>query len=390
MGKQQFLKAHNRATLLNAVRKQGAISRADLSRQTGLSVGAVTGLTSELIQDGLIYEKQEGDSRGGRPPILLALQPKGAYVVGSKLTEDHITLALTNLDADVVDRLTISSERSEPQWVAKRIGEGIKQLLHRSDIPHKRLIGVGIGMAGVMDAAHGVCRSSPILGWQNVAFAEMVEQLTSFPVYIDNDVNTLTLVEMLYGRGVGLEHFLTVTIGRGVGLGIVANGQLYRGMGGAGEFGHTVIDPNGARCDCGKRGCLETFVGDPWLLRLAAEEGLPLASPDALVVAAQDGSLTSRDILRRAGQMLGRAVALLVNILNPQLILLSGEGIRYGDWLIGPMRETLQANIMPVLGEGLALHIEPLGDDAWARGAASLVLQEIFRTSESALALAGG
>src|ERR1041385_4260954 len=102
MGKQQLLKVHNRVGILNAVRKSGAVSRADLARLTGLSVGAVTGLTGELIQDGLIYEKQEGDSRGGRPPILLALQPEGAYVVGLKLTEDHITLALTNLDADVV------------------------------------------------------------------------------------------------------------------------------------------------------------------------------------------------------------------------------------------------------------------------------------------------
>src|SRR5215510_14528128 len=116
MGKQQLLKAHNRVTLLNVIRKRGAISRAELARQTGL-----------------IYEKQEGDSRGGRPPILLALQPKGAYVVGLKLTEDHITFALTNLDADVVDRLTVTSERTDPEWMAQRVGDGLARLLERSE-----------------------------------------------------------------------------------------------------------------------------------------------------------------------------------------------------------------------------------------------------------------
>src|SRR5215510_6134969 len=145
MGKQQLLKAHNRVTLLNVIRKHGAISRADVARLTGLSVGAVTGLTSELIQDGLIYEKQEGDSRGGRPPILLALQPAGAYVVGLKLTEDHITLALANLDADVVERTTISSPHADPEVVADRVAEGIRILLEKSQIPQKRLLGIGIG-----------------------------------------------------------------------------------------------------------------------------------------------------------------------------------------------------------------------------------------------------
>lgn len=389
MGKQQLLKAHNRVALLNAIRKKEAISRVELARVTGLSIGATTGLTAELIRDGLIYEKQEGDSSGGRPPILLALQPNGAFVIGLKLTEDHITFALTNLEAEVIGRVTVSASHATPEETARQVAEGIMLLLKDSGIPQSRLLGIGVGMAGIVDAERGICRSSPILGWRNVPFAEMVERQTDFPVYLDNDVNTLTLVEMLYGEGVGIEHFLTITIGRGVGLGIVANGQLYRGMGGAGEFGHTIVDPSGYTCDCGKYGCLETFVGDPWLLKHAQAHGLRVETIEALANAAQTGHPIARMVLSRAGEALGRGVATLINILNPQLIIFSGEGVRYGELLLGPMRQTLYPNIMPTLEEGLMLRVSPLGDDTWARGAASLVWRELFRSPQLATARSG-
>ena len=389
MRKQQLLKAHNRVAILNIIRQHGAISRADVARLTGLSVGSVTGLTRELIENGLIYEKQEGDSRGGRPPILLALQPHGAHVVGLKLTEDHITFALTNLDADVIDRVTISCPEPYPEAVAEQVVEGIRRLLKNSRVQQSGILGIGIGMAGILDAENGICRMSPILGWKNVPFADLVEQRTDYPVYIDNDVNTLTLVEKLYGVGSGVDHFLTITVGRGIGLGIVVNGQLYRGMGGAGEFGHTVIDPEGYVCDCGKRGCLETFVGDPWLLRHAAERDRHFSSIDGFLYAARSGDKVVLDILERAGKALGQGIAMLVNVLNPQLLIFSGEGMRFGDLLLAPMRESLFANAMGDLVDGLRLHVEPLGDDAWARGAASLVLQELFRTSHPDLQLDG-
>ncbi len=386
MGKQQLLKAHNRVAILNTIRQYGPISRADVARRTGLAVGTVTGLTGELIQNGLIYEKQEGDSRGGRPPILLALQPAGAYVVGLKLTEDHITLALTNLDADIVNRTTVSTPKRDAKTVADRVAEGINVLLRSADIPAGRLIGIGIGLAGIVDMEAGVCRSSPILGWKNVPFAALVEQRTNYPVYLDNDVNTLTLVEQLYGAGSGTEHFLTITVGRGVGLGIVTNGQIYRGLGGAGEFAHIVFDPAGYVCDCGRRGCLQTFVGDPWLLRRAAECSLNVATIEEFSAAAHAHNPVALDILARAADVLGRGVAMLVNVFNPQLLIFSGEGMRYGDLLLAPLREALFANVLTGLDEGLRLHVEPLGEDAWARGAASLVLHELFRTSQPGLA----
>jgi predicted NBD/HSP70 family sugar kinase len=306
-----------------------------------------------------------------------------------KLTEDHITLALTNLDADIVYRETVSCERIDPEHIAQRIAGGIRKLLQHSHVPQKRLMGIGIGLAGIVDAERGIVRSSPIWGWKNVPFAAVVEKLTGFATFIDNDVNTLTQVERLYGRGVGVDHFLTVTVGRGVGLGIVANGQLYRGLGGAGELGHTIIEPTGYTCDCGKMGCLETFVGDPWLVRRANTQALMVQNAEELARSAESGNIIAIDILRQAGEMLGKAIAVLVNVLHPQLIIFSGEGIRYGDFLLQPAYQSLTAHVMSALTEGLVIHIEPLGDDAWARGAASIVLQELFRTAQPELERVG-
>ena len=170
-------------------------------------------------------------------------------------------------------------------------------------------------------------------------------------------------------------------------MGIVVNGQVYRGMrGGAGEFGHTVIEPDGPPCDCGKRGCLEAFVADPALLRLAAqavargEIAPPIDRVDDLLARAEAGNPAARAIFARAGEILGRGIANLVNLFNPQRIIISGEGVRAGDWLFRPMRSTIAREVMPGLADMTEIRIDTWGDDAWARGAASLVLRELFES----------
>jgi predicted NBD/HSP70 family sugar kinase len=245
-------------------------------------------------------------------------------------------------------------------------------------------------MAGVIDAARGVCRYSPILDWRDVPLGPAVEERMGVPVTVDNDVNTLTMAEKWFGAGQGVDDFLVVTVGRGVGLGIVAHGRFYRGTrGGGGEFGHTVMDPDGPWCDCGKRGCLEAYVSDPALVREAREAAagrrLGGVDPDELTIQgvtelARAGDDTTRAIFARAGRMLGMGVANLINILNPALIIVSGEGVRAGDLLFQPMRESVARYAFNGLAEDAEIVIQEWGDEAWARGAASLVLQEIYRS----------
>jgi predicted NBD/HSP70 family sugar kinase len=215
----------------------------------------------------------------------------------------------------------------------------------------------------------------------------MLQSRLQVPVYIDNDVNTLTITEQWFGKGQGVDNFLTITIGRGVGMGIVVNGQIYHGgKGGAGEFGHTVVDPRGVVCDCGNRGCLETFVSDPALLRMAVESyergdmSNKIVSMDELLVQAQHGDPEVKNVFARAGEVLGRAVANLINVLSPELIIISGEGVRAGDLLFEPMRASISKHVMSDLLTDTEIQIDVWDDDAWARGAAGLVLRGLFES----------
>ncbi|MCZ7547218.1 MAG: ROK family protein [Anaerolineae bacterium] len=303
--------------------------------------------------------------------------------MGVKLAEEQATLVLTDLNAEVVARHAVALATQEPEAVAARLAGGIDELLRSTHVDRSRLLGVGVGLAGIVDAAAGVCRLSPFNGWRDVPFAEMLERHVDYPVYLDNDVNTLTLVERLYGAGQQVDDFLVVTVGRGIGLGIVANGQVYRGArGGGGEFGHTVVDPEGPLCTCGNRGCLETFAAEPWLVQHARLNGLEVATPDALVAAAQAGNRVALDVFRRGGQILGRSMASLVNLFNPTMVIVSGEGVRAGDFMFGPMAEALRQHLFGPLADDFETRVEPLGDDAWARGAASLALRQIFHAPE--------
>lgn len=334
-----------------------------------------------------MFEKAAGDSRGGRPPILLALNPRGGFVVGLKLTETEAIGALTDLQATVIAKRTDRLAGRSPERAVNTLANAVAELVGEARIRKGKLIGVGVGVAGIVDSEHGLVRQSPYFGWQNLPLRDLLQSRVRVPVFIDNDVNTLTLAEKWFGAGQSVDNFLTVTVGRGVGLGIVVNGQFYRGAtGGAGEFGHTVIDPNGPVCDCGKHGCLESFVGDPGLVRMAAEAAArgelpgPVADVQSLLALAQAGNPAAQAIFARAGEMLGRGVANLINIFNPQLVLISGEGVRSGDWLFGPMREAIARHVMPGLAGDAEIRTDSWGDDAWARGAASLVLRGLFES----------
>jgi predicted NBD/HSP70 family sugar kinase len=178
-----------------------------------------------------------------------------------------------------------------------------------------------------------------------------------------------------------------VTFGRGIGLGIVVNGQFLHGRrGSAGEFGHTVIQPGGELCACGKRGCLEMYVSEPAMLRQAAEAfqqerlaSLP-ETPEEMVALAEAGATAAQEIFAQSGRLLGQSIANLINIFNPERILINGEGVRAGTWLFEPMQAAIDEHTMPSLRQDVSILVEPLGDDAWARGAASLVLHELFES----------
>ncbi len=381
-GNRDLIRAINRALILNKIKVKGQISRAEIARETGLSPATVTGISAELLAEGLIRE-ESGESKGGRPPILLSLAPNGGYVVGAKIMENGIYFSLIDLEMNQVSAQLVEISDYSPGSILEAISNGVERLLEADQIPRGKLLGVGVGVAGVLEFEAGILHHSPILGWKEVPFKEMLIERMNLPVYIDNDVNTLVVAERVFGVGERSRNFIVVTIGRGLGLGMVLNGEIYRGVMGAGEFGHITVDPQGQICSCGKRGCLETIVSYPGMIdayNQSAKDDEQITSAAELITLIGEEKEIALAVIRQAGQKLGQHLANLVTILAPELIIISGEGILLGDAFFEAMQSSYDANTMPNMNYLPQLLFEDWGDEKWALGAASLVLNELFKT----------
>lgn len=390
-GNRDLIKEINRNLVLNLIKNRGPISRTEIARLSGLSPATISGIAADFIASGLVDEMGEGESTGGRRPVLLRLNHQAGFVVGVKLMEDAITSAVTDLDANVLyHRVTTLEDARDVSAVLGAIVRAIEMTIEKSGVERAGVLGIGIGMAGVIRGKEGLCHYSPFFGWRDVKVAGPIEAHFGLPVCIDNDVNTLTIAEQWFGYGHGVDDFVVVTVGRGIGAGIVANGQLCRGaLGGAGEFGHITLAAEGPLCDCGKRGCLEALASDPAVFRMVRERiaageesvltGIEVPTLQDVIRAAEGGDQVARGVLASSGRWLGVGIANLVNILNPQLVIVAGEGVRAGEYRFQVMREAIGMHAFDGLAKELKIVIEPSGDETWARGAASLVLGEIFK-----------
>jgi len=379
-GNRDLIRSINRSILLNVIKTEGEVSRVALAHMTGLSPATVTTITGQLILEGLVFEKATGDSTGGRPPIMLALNPRGGFVIGIKLMEGKAVGAITDLNASILAKDAIDLPDTQVNTSVETLVTLVNRLVQQGGIKKKQLMGVGIGLAGVVDFAQGIVKQNPIFGWKNVNLRELLETRMRVPVYIDNDVNTLTLGEKWLEPGKPEDDFIVITLGRGIGMGIVINGQIYRGKGGgAGELGHIMVDPNGPLCNCGRQGCLETLLSDRALVAEAQQKvSADVRDLDDLIARMKAGDQNAALIFTRAGKLLGHQIANLVNLFDPKLIIISGEGIRMGDVFFSAVRSTFNEGVMPGLAEDTEIRVNSWGDDIWALGAASLVIAEIF------------
>lgn len=402
-GDRQLMAEMNRNLVLNVLRT-GAASRADVARATKLSPATVSAIVAELVARDLVAEVGQGTSTGGRPPLVLKLNDEARYVVGLKLMPHAISAVVTDLNAEIVhaevfdlpdeliartpSRFQQAPDASTPERVAvpvepvlEAVCSAVRETISRAAIRGPdAVVGVGAGLGGLVDAESGLCRYSPSFGWSGVAIAEPLAARLGLPVIVDNDVNTLTIAEQWFGRGHGVDHFVVVTVGTGIGAGIVVNGKLYRGAdGGAGELGHVPIAGLEVRCGCGSRGCLEAAASDDAILRRARRAGATSVFTISDVRhAAEAGDEVCAAALRDAGAMLGRGIACLVNVLNPRLVILGGEGIEAGPLRFDAMTSTLRDHVFGGLAQDVQLVTEPIDDLTWARGAACVVLGELF------------
>ena len=393
-----LMRAINRAKIIEIIRTTGLISRVDLAAESGLSKASVTGITAELTKAGLIIEKQSGEYEGGRRPRLLGLNPDGAFVIGVNLSIMEISVVIMNLAADIL------ATASQPLEIKHYSVDDITDLMVKTvqscmwdgNFAKDRISGLGIGVPGPVYSKTGEIRFLPNYNWENVNLRDRIESRLGLPCYIDNNSNTLAAAERWHGEGKGIDNFLVITLQNGVGLGIVINGHIHRGAEGiAGEFGHMTLIPDGPPCRCGKKGCVESFAGIISLVRnakRAAEQGewYP-ADPanitfDSLIVELEKGNAAVKKIFFTAGEMLGYGVSHLVALFNPSRIILTGTAVRAGDSLLTPFKHSLAKHTAAMCRPTKELvYIQQWTEEQWARGAGSLVLQELYKSPVSVL-----
>jgi predicted NBD/HSP70 family sugar kinase/biotin operon repressor len=383
----------NRSKLLETIRTVGMISRIDLARTTGLSQALITKLTAELIDEGLIIEKQSGKYKGGRRPILLGLNPEGAFVVGVNLSMSAINVVIVNFEGTVVASHThpLTPTHHSVAEIADRVVGAVQACIWEANFAREQISGVGIGIPGLVNPDSGNIRFLPNYGWEDVNLKDLVQKRLNHPCYVDNSSNTLALAEQWFGTGKGVDNFLVVSIENGVGLGAVINGRIYRGEEGvSGEFGHITIDPEGPGCRCGKKGCIEAYAGNIAIMRDARQAALQgrwdWPDPDGftytdVVKAAQDGTEALCHLFARAGHVLGIGVSHLIALFNPKKIVLTGKGVQAGELIFNAMHAALEQHVSAKFGRRtVEIMVQEWTEQDWARGAGAMVLQELYKS----------
>lgn len=388
------IKAHNLHLLLLTLLRHQPISRVRLARLTGLSTTTITNLTADLIEQGVLAEVGTDLAAttlgAGRPPQALALVAESRYAVGVHIGVRTMRIALGNLEAAIVDRIVLTHQTGEAVGHAlDRMAEGVMRLLNHYPDLAGRVVGVGVGASGLVETAAGINRLAPNLGWTKVPLRDELQKRLGLPVQVDNNVRCMALAESLYGQG-KYAKALAFVYGRvGVGAGLVVDGQVYRGAGyGAGEIGHwTILPLSGDLCRCGNRGCLETLAGESVIVELARQLAPDLIDDalssgrdplDALLNAARDGHEAMREMLRERASYVGIALANLVNVLNPQMILLGGLFETGFDLFYPTLVETVRQRAFGGLGDEVAMLPATFGERSGEIGAITLGLDAFF------------
>ncbi len=367
----------NRTAILAHLGAHGPASRADLARRLSVSPALITQLSRDLLADGLIEELDHASSGGGRPARMLGLVSRTASSIGVKVAPDHIAFVEVGIDGSVLRSTTEAFDAVSPLAISGLV-ERVGAFIDSGD--DSRVLGVGVGLPGtVLEQGVGVVDSTQ-LRWNQVPLGATLRRALDLPVVVENNVNALSVAEKLFGQGRDSEDFLVVTIGNGVGAGVVAGGSILRGTaGGAGDIGHVPVVEDGPLCQCGNHGCLEAVVGQGALLAAGRAAGVLDTADgiDRLRAAADAGDERAQRIYADAGRILGRALAGVVNVLDPELVVLLGEGVEAWAHWAGTFEPALRASLVPGK-RGVAVVVESWQDDRWAQGAAALVLATPF------------
>jgi|WetSurMetagenome_2_1015567.scaffolds.fasta_scaffold59700_2 glucokinase-like ROK family protein len=379
---QSLARKHNSSAILDLLRLYGPLSRALLAARIGLTRSTISRIVDELITDKLVREVELSLGRMGRPGMLLELDPQGGSAIGIEIGVNFISILLTDFSANVIwrERVSLPDEATSADYLG-RAQQLAAQAAGLASSRHLRLMGIGVAVWGLVDHVKGVIRFAPNLMWHDIPLRDDWEAIFQVPVYLENDANASALGEYYFGAGRDIDNFLYMSMDIGVGGGIISDGCLFRGVSGyAGEIGHMVIDPHGELCSCGKVGCLETLVGRRVIIkRYQNETGQSELSLEEIIQKARSGDPIARAIFEDVAENLGMGIGNLVNIFNPQRVILGWSLGQAYDLLLPTLEKSIQKNsLSDQIGKPDVVPFTN-GADACLLGCVALVMDEIIR-----------
>jgi predicted NBD/HSP70 family sugar kinase len=370
----QQTRTFNQQLLLRALHDQSPLSRADLARLTGLTRTSVGDLVGGLIVDGLIEETGRGQSSGGKSPILLRVAPDGRHLIGLDLGEAEFRGAVVNLRGEILRSIHLPLDGRNGQAAVELVFQLVDAL--RAD-DRSPLLGIGIGAPGVIDTHSGTVRWSVNLDWANLGLGPLVESRYGVPVVVANDSHAAALAELTFYRRPRPNNLIVIKVGRGIGAGVIVNGQLYQGDGyGAGEFGHVNLGKGGAPCRCGREGCLETLTSLGALVEAAHAVEPSITDESGLVAAFRSDVPGVRRIVLEGARQLGLAIGWLIGVLNVRHVLLVGRVAELGDDWLGEVRRHAVASDFALLARDTQIEFGHMHDDVVVLGASALLMEQ--------------
>lgn len=382
---QQQTKMFNSQLVLQTIYELGQTSRADIARRTHLTRTTVSDLVTELQERGLVTEIGYGPSVGGRSPILLSIVNDARHIISLDLANDEFRGAVVNLRNEVVQAASLPVVSRHGPDAVTHVYSLIDRLLATTDQP---ILGIGIGTPGLVDTENGVVLRAVNLDWQDLPLGRLLQERYKLPIYLANDSQLAALAHYMASEEANLANLVVLTVGHGVGAGLILNGRLFQGDGfGAGEIGHVRVVEGGELCRCGNYGCLETVVGTQAISRRAAAltggdpAGVTVATVQAACAAGDAGACA---LIAETGRYLGMTAASLIGILNIQRILVMGPVAQFGEPLRAAIEAEMRVRALPTLAQATTVTVAPYLPNSVIQGAAVLLL-----TRELGLKVAG-
>ena len=371
------VKNFNKHAALDLIRfTAGGLSRADLADKMGLTRSAVSLIVTDLLDSGVIQEAEIRSAPSGRPPVTLEINPKLGLVGAIDMGASHMSVAVADFTARILQEFEVPLDiKAGPKVCLAEANQQLLKLLSSLGLSISNILAVGIGVPGPVITEAGMVLAPPIMpGWDRFPIRATLEKMWGCPVTLNNDAELGALGEWAYGAGRGEKNIAYIKVGSGIGAGLILNQQIYGGtMGAAGEIGHLTIDENGPLCNCGNHGCLEAFASGHAIAQqgqlliqsgkrtLLSDLGSETITAHEVAEAARRGDLHAQEILRRSGTFIGIAIAGLINLFNPSIVIIGGGVAQVGDLLTAPIRQAVRERAMRASEQSVRITTAMLG-----------------------------